>query len=114
MNNEINVFIDNDNIGYVRVIGVDDSMGVIVGELFPNGVYEKYKSAIKKISNEKGIANVDDFNFQISIDGTFISDPIGGIGISHIQEFEDEIHFEAGGVDRNTINFCTTLLKEKQ
>jgi len=107
---DLEVYIDDDKIGTVKLLGIDESMGGIVGELILEESYRKYKSAIQIISNsQKGIANIEDFNYRISLGTNFINDPIEGIGICHLKEFEDEIHFESAGVDRITIN---TLLKK--
>jgi hypothetical protein len=47
----------------------------------------------------KGIANVEDFNFIVKQeDGTVIY-AIGGVGITHVKEFEDDIYVEVAGVD---------------
>ena len=102
---DLKVYIDDDKIGTVKLLGIDESMGGIVGELVPEEPYEKYRSLIQKISNsQKGIANIEDFNYRISLGTNFINDPIGGIGICHLKEFENEIHFESGGLDQITIN----------
>lgn len=105
----LEVYIDDDKIGTVMLFGIDESMGGIVGELVPNELYKKYKEKIQVISDsQKGIANVDDFNFRIKLNEEFVDDPIGGIGICHLKEFEEEIHFESGGNSQKTIS----LLKE--
>lgn len=76
-------------------------MGAIGGDLIPNNNYEKYRVKIQNLTNEKGIANTSNFNFRILIDNTELK-PIGGIGITDIEIF-DEIIIETAGNEQDVI-----------
>ncbi|MEY3240195.1 MAG: hypothetical protein RIR11_1633 [Bacteroidota bacterium] len=71
----------------------DESMGGIIGDLILNENYQRYKNRIQSKTEEKGIANVSDFNFRFLIDDYELS-PEGGIGITDFIEF-DEIIIES-------------------
>jgi hypothetical protein len=96
------VFIDNDEIGSADFMIIDKSMGVIQGELNPAENYKKYKERIQNLYDEKGIANIDDFNFKIVLDDKTELRPEGGIGITDSAEF-DEIFIESAGLDHEVI-----------
>jgi len=96
------VFIDNEEIGFADFRVIDESMGVIQGELSPTENYIKYKKQIRELFDRKGIANIEDFNFKIVLEDSTILEPEGGIGITDSSGF-DEILVESAGVDYKVI-----------
>lgn len=97
------LYIDNDKIGEVDLEVIDESMGVICGDLIPNENYRKYKPTIQQHFELKGISNVEDFNFKITLENGTELKPEGGIGIIDSVEF-DELKVEAGGLDLSIFN----------
>ena len=94
--------IDDDLIGKIDFKIIDESMGVIGGDLIPYQGYAKYKEQIQILYDKKGIANMDDLNFTISFkDGSTLS-PEGGIGVTHSSEF-DEIYVESAGINSDIL-----------
>jgi hypothetical protein len=58
------VYIDNEEIGFADFRIIDASMGVIQGMMTPTELYTKYRKRIQDLSNKKGVANKEDFNFR--------------------------------------------------
>ena len=96
------LYIDNDELGEVIFSITDASMGSIGGQLIVNRKYQKYQSAIQDQCITKGISNIDDFNYRILLPDNSELKPQGGIGITHLKEY-DEIYVESAGVDQMTI-----------
>ncbi|HTD41824.1 MAG TPA: hypothetical protein VK671_14440 [Mucilaginibacter sp.] len=96
------IYIDDDLIGEADFKIIDESMGVVGGELIPHHSYEKYKNRIRTLYEQKGIANSNDFNFKIVLND-IVLEPKGGIGITDSVEFE-EIYVEAAGLNSTFIN----------
>jgi len=96
------LYINNEAIGEANFMVTDESMGGIGGELMPFPAYEKHKSAIRLLCEEKGIANVEDFNFKIVMEGNITLEPIGGIGITDFKEV-NEPYVESAGIDSGII-----------
>lgn len=101
------VFIGSEEIGWVNFKVIDESMGVIQGQLVPTEVYKKYQSRIQKLFEKKGIANVEDFDFKITINDAVLT-PEGGIGITDSFEF-NEIIVEAAGMTPSVIEKINQL-----
>jgi hypothetical protein len=95
------IFIENDLIGDVNFRIIDESMGVIGGDMIPNMNYGKYQPIIQEHYERNGISNIHDFNFRIILDSIELK-PEGGIGITDSKEF-DEIIVESGGLDQITL-----------
>jgi len=77
-------------------------MGVIVGNLSPNDNYQKYKDSIQRQFEQRGISNVENFNYRIILKDNTELKSAGGIGIIDCLCF-DEILVESGGIDLSTI-----------
>ena len=92
------LYIDNDKLGEVDFEVIDESMGVIGGDLIPNENYRKYKPTIQQHFELKGISNVEDFNFKITLENGTELKPEGGIGVIDSLEF-DELTVESAGLD---------------
>jgi hypothetical protein len=92
------VYIGSEEIGKADFSIIDESMGVISGDFIPNENYEKYKHRIQKHFEQKGISNIEDFNFRIVLEDNTELKPSGGIGIIDCFDFS-EILVEAGGLD---------------
>ncbi|TDO23751.1 hypothetical protein [Pedobacter duraquae] len=90
--------IDNDKIGKVEFEVIDESMGGISGDLIANENYLKYKPAVQQHFQLKGISNVEDFNFRITLENGTELNPAGGIGVIDSAEF-NELKVEAAGLD---------------
>jgi hypothetical protein len=97
------VYIDNVVIGEFDIIIIDESMGVIGGQLITNENYNNYKLSIQKICDLKGISNVTDFNFKVLLSDNIELNPEGGIGVIDMKDF-DEIEIQLGGIDLSLIN----------
>ncbi|MCW3465184.1 hypothetical protein [Chitinophaga nivalis] len=99
------LFIDEDHIGDVDLRIIDESMGGIGGELQPNHRYGNYVHRITACYEEKGIANILDFNFVLMGDTDVRIVAVGGIGITHAAG-STEIYVEAAGVTVDVIKKC--------
>jgi hypothetical protein len=97
------LYIENEKIGEVDFKIIDESMGVIGGELIANDNYKKYQSIIQKHFEDFGISNVENFNFRILLEDNSELKPEGGIGIINSKDFE-EIYVESGGLDLTIFN----------
>jgi len=96
------LLIDSDKIGEVDFKITDENMGGIGGQFLPYDTYKSYQETIQQQCNEKGISNLDDFNYCILLEDNTELKPEGGIGITDINGF-DEIYVESAGLDRETI-----------
>lgn len=92
------LYIDNEKIGEVDFEIIDESMGVIWGDLKPNENYRKYQPTIRQHFELRGISNVEDFNFRITLENNTELKPEGGIGVIDSLEF-DELKVESAGLD---------------
>jgi len=99
--------IDDERIGEVDFMVTDEKMGCIGGPLVPYPAYDKFKIKIQLICENKGIANVDDFNFSAFLGDEIILNPEGGIGITDIRDF-DEIIVECNGISSEIIGAFST------
>ncbi len=97
-----NIYINNELIGFTNFRIADESMGGIIGDFVPNNNYGKYKTEIQLLTENKGIANISDFNFKIELDNNHILNHEGGIGISDFEEF-DEIIIESAGIEQEIV-----------
>ena len=95
------IYIDEDLIGETIFKMADESMGGIIGFFIPTSNYEKYKKKIQFLTKEKGIANISDFNFSITIENEEELNPRGGIGITDIKGYE--IIIESAGNEQSII-----------
>ena len=96
------VYIDGILIGESEFAVVDPSMGGIEGELVPAEAYFQYRDQIQRLTESKGIANVEDFNLTIRLEDGTVLDPLGGIGIVDVPGI-DEIIVESAGIDHRVI-----------
>lgn len=92
------LYIDNDKIGEADFEIIDESMGAIWGDLIPNDNYAKYQPTIQQHFELKGISNVEDFNFRITLENETELNPAGGIGVIDSTEF-NELKVESAGLD---------------
>ena len=95
------VYIENEIIGEVDFKIIDESMGVIGGDLIPNSNYIKYQLTIQEHFESNGISNIHNFNYKIILEEIELK-PEGGIGITDSIEF-NEIFVESGGLDQVTL-----------
>lgn len=96
------VFINEEKIGQSNFKVIDEGMGAIGGDMVPYETYSRYKRKIQELYEEKGIANMADFNFRIILDDGSVLQPQGGVGITDSVEFK-EIYVEAAGLPRDII-----------
>lgn len=92
------LYIDNDKIGKVDLKVIDESMGAISGDLITNENYGKYKLTVQQHFQLKGISNIEDFNFRITLENGTELNPAGGIGVIDSLEF-NELKVESAGLD---------------
>jgi hypothetical protein len=97
-----NLFIDSVQIGQVDFTIIDESMGVIGGQLNCYSTYENFRGDIQRLSENKGIANSEDFLFSVWVDDKFKLTPEGGIGVTDLVGF-DEIYVEVGGLNEQQL-----------
>lgn len=95
------VYIGKDLIGHSDLRIIDESMGVISGELETTTLYHQYQFKIQEHCNEKGISNSQDFPYRMLMNEKELQ-PEGGIGITDIPGLA-EISVEAGGLDLDTM-----------
>ena len=99
-----NLFIDDSELGLVQFKIIDESMGVIGGQLIYNSTYLNFRNDIQKASGFKGVANSDDFEFSVWINNKIKLIPEGGIGVTDLDGF-DEVYVEVGGLNEESINY---------
>ena len=92
------VSIDVEKIGEADLVVTDESMGAIGGIFIPNGAYLKYQALVQDQCEQKGISNISDFNYRISLPENIDLDPQGGIGITDVQGIS-EIYIESAGLN---------------
>ncbi len=97
------LYIDNDKIGEIDFKVIDEDMGGIGGPFTAYDNYQKYKPTIQQHCDNKGVSNVDDFNYKIFLADNTELRPEGGIGITDLKDFED-IYVESAGLDITTID----------
>lgn len=95
------LFIRDEKIGEIDFKIINESMGVIGGELIPNSDYRKFQPAIQEHYERNGISNIHDFNYRIKLNNLELK-PEGGIGVTDSKDF-DEIFVECGGLDQITL-----------
>ena len=74
------LYIENEEIGEVNFSIIDKYMGGIGGDLKANNNYKKYQPTIQQCFEDKGICNVDNYNFRILLEDNTELKPEGGIG----------------------------------
>jgi hypothetical protein len=104
------LILNSSTLGEITFEVMDETMGVIGGNLIPLKNYYEYQEKIQSICASKGIANTDDFNFIIRVEGLGDLAPIGGIGVTDVSGFDD-IYVDVGGLPVDTINFFKTTEK---
>ena len=92
-----NLFIEKTEIGNIELEIIDEFMGVLSGKLNPNENYYDFKETIMNNFDEKGISNINDFNYKLILENGCQLNPEGGIGVIHSREFIDEILVETAG-----------------
>ena len=97
-----NLFIDSVQIGQVDFTVIDETMGVIGGQLNCFSTYESFRADIQRLSENKGIANSEDFSFSVRVDDNIKLTPEGGIGVTDLIGF-DEIYVEVGGLNEQEL-----------
>jgi hypothetical protein len=96
------LLLDGVKLGEVDFKVIDEGMGGIGGNLKPFDSYYLYQEKFRSICDSKGVANIEDFNFVIQIDGIDELMPAGGIGVTDIAGFDD-IFIESAGINYDTI-----------
>jgi hypothetical protein len=91
------LFIDDVKVGNVDFHIIDETMGVIGGELLSDVAYENYRNKIQELCEANGIANINDFNFKIILQNNILINPEGGIGVTDMIGF-DEKYVESSGI----------------
>ena len=97
------IYIDGVLIGKSDFKVVDPSMGGIEGVLVTAEAYFKYRDQIQRLTESKGIANVEDLDLTIRLENGTTLDPHGGIGIVDGPSI-DEIIVESAGIDHRVID----------
>lgn len=72
------LLLENEHLGEIDFKVIDESMGVVGGDFVPYLAYYKWQKQIQSLYLTKGIANVDDFDFEVMIDGKIV-EPMGGL-----------------------------------
>lgn len=103
------IYIDNNKIGKVDFEIIDETMGAISGDLIPTDNYEKYQPTIRQHFELKGISNVEDFNYRITLENGTELNPSGGIGVIDSAEF-GELKVESAGLDLSNFEETQNLL----
>ncbi|MET4138131.1 hypothetical protein [Pedobacter sp. UYP1] len=71
-----------------------------IGGLFiPNENYSKYQALVQTHCNNKGISNIHDFDYRITLSDNIDLNMEGGIGITDVQGF-NEIYIEGAGLNQ--------------
>jgi hypothetical protein len=96
------LYISDEKIGEIDLGIIDESMGVIGGELNVYPSYERYREAIQLLYETKGTANSEDFIFILILEDATVIRPQGGIGVTDSAEFNERV-VEISGVDWDTV-----------
>jgi hypothetical protein len=91
--------IAEETIGEADFEVTDVSMGTIGGLFIPNENYSKYQALVQSHCNNKGISNIHDFDYRITLYGDIDLNMEGGIGVTDIQGF-NEIYIEGAGLNQ--------------
>ena len=97
------IFIDTDRIGEADLTFIDESMGVLGGQMTAFPEYEKYRVHIQKKTSSKGGANVEDFPFNIVSEKDSVLQAQGGVTLIDSPEF-GEFSVEVAGVDLSNLH----------
>jgi len=92
------IFIDKDRIGKTDLNIIDESMGVLRGQVTALPDYEKYRSRVQQETDSKGGANVEIFPFRIVSGEGSVLQAQGGITLIDSPEFV-EFFVEVAGID---------------
>lgn len=96
------IFIDEIQIGEAILEVIDETMGAIGGIFVPSLAYKNFQPSIQDQCDQKGISNINHFNYKLrTADGEdLITD--GGIGITDVNGIT-EIYVESAGLNLNQI-----------
>jgi hypothetical protein len=92
-----------ERLGEIDFKVIDESMGGIGGRLVPFPAYSKFRDIIQSLYDSKGVANIDDFEFSIILQGDISIIPEGGIAVTDSREC-DEIYVDSAGVHPDIIS----------
>ena len=92
------IFIDTDRIGEVELTIIDESMGVLGGQVIVLPNYQKYRLRVQQETNSKGGANSEDFPLRLINEKGFVLKAQGGVMLIDSPEFE-ELSVEVSGVN---------------
>ncbi len=92
------IFIDTDIIGVAELSIIDESMGVLGGQVFAFPAYQKYRLRVQQETDSKGGANSEDFPLIIINEKGFVLKAQGGVMLIDSSEF-DELSVEVSGVN---------------
>ena len=96
------VNIGDETIGEGDFEITDDAMGAIGGLFFPNENYIKFQILVQSHCNNKGISNVNDFDYRITLPNNSELTPEGGVGITDVQDI-NEIYIESTGLNQHQL-----------
>ena len=96
------IFINNEKIDEANLVIIDESMGAIGGVFIPNDAYLKFQTLVQDQCDKKGISNISDFNYRISLPENIDVDPAGGIGITDVQGVS-EIYVDSAGLNEDQL-----------
>jgi hypothetical protein len=97
------IFIGSDRIGETFLSVIDESMGVLSGQVTASPEYEKYRFRIQQETESKGGANAELFPFRIVTEKGLILQAQGGITFIDSPQY-DEFSVEVAGVDLLNLN----------
>ncbi|RZK34527.1 MAG: hypothetical protein EOO90_30665 [Pedobacter sp.] len=96
------IIIDEIQIGEATLEVIDESMGAIGGIFAPSLAYQNFQHLIQGQCVQKGISNINDFNYKLkTVDGEILI-PNGGIGITDMNGI-NEIYVESAGLNFSQI-----------
>ena len=96
------IFIGGERIGEANLNVVDESMGVLSGQVTASPEYEKYRSRVQQETEFKGGANIEMFPFSIVNEKGSVLQAQGGITLIDSPQY-GEFSIEVAGVD--VLNF---------
>lgn len=97
------LYIDAYLVGEIDFRVIDESMGVIGGNMIPTSVYRKYQDLVRECFEINGVCNGFDFNFRVLLEDGIELIPEGGICITDSKEF-GEILVDCAGLDLKLLN----------
>lgn len=99
---KVQIFIGTDRIGEADLFVIDETMGVVGGQVISFPPYEKYRYRVRQETDTKGGVNIESFPFTIVSETGSLIQSQGGITLIDSYEF-GEFSVEISGMDLSNL-----------